>query len=57
MKRDGSVKDKVRYRNGSGLLYYSFDENILYWTDYTLKPEKRVRSFIKTASPDADEAM
>ena len=51
------VKDKVRYRNGSGLLYYSFDENVLYWTDYTLKPEKRVRSFIKTASPDADEAM
>ena len=46
-----------RYRNGSGLLYYSFDENVLYWTDYTLKPEKRVRSFIKTASPDADEAM
>ena len=57
VKRDGTVKDKVRYRNGSGLLYYSFDENVLYWTDYTLKPEKRVRSFIKTASPDADEAM
>ena len=54
---DGTVKDKVRYRNGSGLLYYSFDENVLYWTDYTVKPEKNVRTFIKTASPDADEAM
>ena len=50
------VLDKVKYRNGSGLLYYSFDENVLYWTDYTLKPEKRVLTFIKTASPDADEA-
>ena len=57
VKRDGSVKDKVKYRNGSGLLYYSFDENVLYWTDYTVKPEKRVRTFTKTASPDADEAM
>lgn len=57
VKSDGSVKDKVKYRNGSGLLYYSFDENILYWTDYTVKPEKRVRAFTKTASPDADEAM
>ena len=56
VKSDGSVKDKVKYRNGSGLLYYSFDENVLYWTDYTLKPEKRVLTFIKTASPDADEA-
>ena len=56
VKSDGSVKDKVKYRNGSGLLYYSFDENILYWTDYTLKPEKRVLTFTKTASPDADEA-
>ena len=56
VKSDGSVKDKVKYRNGSGLLYYSFDENILYWTDYTLKPEKRVLTFIKTASPDTDEA-
>lgn len=57
VKSDGGVKDKVKYRNGSGLLYYSFDENVLYWTDYTVKPEKRVRSFTKTASPDADEAM
>ena len=56
VKSDGSVKDKVKYRNGSGLLYYSFDENVLYWTDYTLKPEKRVLTFTKTASPDADEA-
>ena len=53
---DGSVKDKVKYRNGSGLLYYSFDENVLYWTDYKVKPEKRVLTFTKTASPDADEA-
>ena len=57
VKNDGSVKDKVKYRNGSGLLYYSFDENVLYWTDYTVKPEKRVRSFIKTASPAADETI
>ena len=57
VKSDGSVKDKVKYKNGSGLLYYSFDENVLYWTDYTVKPEKNVRTFIKTASPDTDEAL
>ena len=57
VKSDGTVKDKVKYKNGSGLLYYSFDENILYWTDYTVKPEKNVRTFTKTASPNADEAL
>ena len=57
VKRDGTVKDKVKYRNGSGLLYYSFDENVLYWTDYTVKQEKNVRTFIKTASPETDEAV
>ena len=57
VKDDGIVKDRVKYRNGSGLLYYSFDENVLYWTDYKVKPEKNVRVFIKTASPEADEAM
>ncbi len=57
VKSDGSVKDKVKYKNGSGLLYYSFDENVLYWTDYTVKPEKNVRTFIKTASPNSDEAL
>lgn len=57
IKGDGSVKDKVKYRNGSGLLYYSFDENVLYWTDYTVKPEKNVRVFIKTSAPDADDEM
>ena len=57
VKSDGTVKDKVKYKNGSGLLYYSFDENVLYWTDYTVKPEKNVRVFVKTASPEADEAM
>ena len=56
VKSDGTVKDKVKYKNGSGLLYYSFDENVLYWTDYTVKPEKNVCTFIKTASPDS-EAM
>ncbi len=56
VKHNGSVKDTVKYRNGSGLLYYSFDENVLYWSDYTVQPEKRVRTFVKTSSPDADEA-
>ena len=52
VKKNGTVKDKVQYRNGSGLLYYSFDENVLYWTDYTLPKEERVKVFIKTAAPE-----
>lgn len=54
-KKNGNVKDKVKYKNGSGLLYYSFDENVLYWTDYTLPPEKNVRIFLKTSAPEPEK--
>ena len=55
INKNGTVKDKVKYRNGSGLLYYSFDENVLYWTDYTKKPQENVKLFIRTAAPESEE--
>jgi len=56
-RKNGKFKDKEKYSRGSGLFYYSFDENVLYWSDYTIKPEKNVRTFTKTASPVTDETM
>lgn len=57
IKSDGTVKDKIKKHYGAGLLYYNFDENVLYWNEKNVKPEKTARAFIKTASPDTDETM
>lgn len=54
IRKDGSVQDKIKYKNGTGFLNYRFDDNALYWTDYTLKPDKKVRVFSKTTIPDPD---
>ena len=41
-------KKEVQYENGSGLFWLDFDENSLFWTDYTIgNKEERVMTFRK----------
>ena len=43
---DGTYSDELQYKDGSGLLWYSPTEALLYWTDYTLDPSENVQTFI-----------
>ena len=36
---DGTYEDAVQYEDGAGLLYFSADEDVLYWTDYEVDPQ------------------
>lgn len=44
---DGSSSDEVKYENGSGLLNFDRDADLLYWTDYELPPEENVTTFFR----------